>query len=96
MAVRTREEIMELVRQRFANDTTDESINFIEDLNDTLESVNEVETLRTQIKTIDDTWRKKYRDRFFSKKDKDAENIEEEKDDQETQKDYRKIENLFK
>ena len=37
MAVRTREEILEAIRSRIGEDTSDESISLLEDITDTME-----------------------------------------------------------
>ena len=71
MAVRTREEILNSVRERFGDDTTDETLALVEDITDTLtdlenKNANSGENWEQKYKENDAAWRKKYRDRFFS------------------------------
>ena len=70
MAVRSKEEILEQVRSLLNENTSDEALALIEDIDDT---VSDYET-RTKDSTNwkekyeanDATWRKKYHDRFFN------------------------------
>lgn len=75
MAIRTREEIMEAVRQRFNDDTSNDTLTFIEDISDTLNnyesSINtdweaKYNELKAQYQIIDSNWRQRYRERFFN------------------------------
>lgn len=69
MAVRTREEIMSQLQTIIGEDTSDETLTFIQDVSDTLGSDNNAERitqLETQLEDQDKAWRKKYRDAFFS------------------------------
>lgn len=97
MAIKTREEILTAVRERFGEDTSDETLAFVEDITDTLtdfekKANNDGENWKKKYEENDATWRKKYRDRFFGAK------TEEEDDDippTEKPKNY-SFENLFK
>lgn len=67
MAVRTRDEIMEAIRARLGDDTSDEALSIIEDINDTF---GDYETRtgddwKSKYDELDASWRKRYRDRFF-------------------------------
>lgn len=70
MAVRSKEEILEQVRSLLNENTSDEALALIEDIDDT---VSDYET-RTKDSTNwkekyennDATWRKRYHDRFFN------------------------------
>lgn len=77
MAVLTAEKVMERIRARIGDDVSDEAISLVEDVSDTLTSLEEkatatpdLEAMKTEYeKKIADTenaWRQKYRDRFFS------------------------------
>ena len=68
MAVRTSEEIMETLRTRVGEDTSDDALSFIEDVQDTLNSLsnNDNENWKQKYEENDAQWRQKYRDRFFS------------------------------
>lgn len=67
MAIRTREEILDAVRTRIGDDTSDDALAFIEDMQDTLnnyENNNETDW-KKKYEDNDKEWRTKYRDRFF-------------------------------
>lgn len=71
MAVRTREEIMTQLQSIIGDDTSDETLSFVQDVSDTLgndNSATRITELETQLKTQDEEWRKKYRDAFFTGK----------------------------
>lgn len=71
MSVKTIDEIMAKVRERIGEDDSDEAIEFIEDISDTLESFSNVEDWKTKYEENDKKWREKYRDRFFTSKEVD-------------------------
>ena len=71
MAVKTKDEIMTLIKDKFGDDTSDETLAFIEDVADT---VNDLETKasgdgvdwKAKYEQNDKEWRQRYHDRFFS------------------------------
>lgn len=69
MAIRTREELMNTVRERLGNDTSDEALAFIEDMQDTIDNYENTNKDTTDWKKKyednDKEWRTKYRNRFF-------------------------------
>ena len=71
MAIRTSEQFLEMIKQRVGDSTSDEDIAFIEDANDTIDSMSQYETEITQLKAENEELRKKYRDRFFAPKPDD-------------------------
>ena len=84
MAVRTKDELLEIIRERSGDDTSDETISFIEDITDTLSDYEEkvtnsdTEDWKTKYEENDKMWREKYRERFFSKEvEKEDEDVEE-------------------
>lgn len=89
MAVRTREEILESIRSRIGEDTSDESISLLEDITDTMEDYETRVADKTDWKNkydeLDATWRRKYIERFSGKTGEDIKNEQEEqiKDDSE-------------
>ena len=87
--VRSVEEMMNIVRQRIGDSTEDSDIAFIEDISDTLNAGNleEVERLKSENEEL----RKKYRDRFFDKKEVKEEETEKEEEPEKTT-----FEDLFK
>ena len=71
MAIKTREEIMESIRTRFAEDTSDETLSLIEDVSDTLtdyetKAKGDGKDWKAEAERIDKEWREKYKARFFS------------------------------
>ena len=68
MAVRTRDEIIELVKTRIGEDTSDEALGFLEDISDTLSDydtrITESGDWKTRYEENDAEWRKRYKDRF--------------------------------
>lgn len=74
--IRSYEEIMEAVKTRLSDDTSDEALSFIEDISDTLKAGNnnEAEELKKKLEENDKMWRKKYMDRFFNNDDKGNDN----------------------
>jgi hypothetical protein len=90
MAVKTIDEIMTKVRERIGEDDSDEAIEFIEDISDTLESLSNVEDWKTKFEENDKKWREKYRDRFFTSKEEVEDDIEEPEE-----KEKKKFEDLF-
>lgn len=73
MAVKTREELLDIIKAKVGDDTSDDAIAFIEDITDTLADYegkianSENEDWKTKYEENDKMWREKYRERFFSK-----------------------------
>ena len=90
MAVKTKDEIMEAVKKRIGDDTSDEAISLLEDVTDTFTDYETKVADKTDWKTkydeLDASWRKKYMDRFSGKTGKKAKKEQEEqiKDDGES------------
>lgn len=64
-------ELLEKVKKYIGDRTDDESIEIIEDISDSFDTETEnVEEVKKEyeekLKVLDETWRKKYTDRFFS------------------------------
>ena len=70
MSVRTKDEIMKFIKDRTQDDTSDETLAFIEDVNDTFNDydskLNDSTDWKQKYEDNDKQWREKYRDRFFS------------------------------
>lgn len=69
MAVKTKEEILSLIKDHLGDDTSDTALQLVEDINDTLDSLDkpaDSEDWKTKYEQNDAEWRKKYRDRFFN------------------------------
>lgn len=67
--VRTKEEILNLVKDIINDDTSDSALSLVEDLSDTLDNVKSSDETdwKTKYEENDAQWRQRYRDRFFSK-----------------------------
>ena len=66
MSVKSIDEILNAVKERVGDDTSDSAISFVEDISDTLNSLSEQENWKQKYEQNDREWRKKYRDRFLS------------------------------
>lgn len=73
MAVKTREEILKSLRDRFGEEPTNEDIAMLEDITDTFkdfeEKTSDATNWKNKYEENDKAWKKKYSDRFFSKDD---------------------------
>lgn len=68
--VRTKEEILNLLKDILKDDTSDSALSLVEDLSDTLDSnvkTSDETDWKTKYEENDAQWRQRYRDRFFSK-----------------------------
>lgn len=67
--VKTKEEILNSIKDILKDDTSDSALSLIEDLSDTLDNVNSSDDTdwKTKYEENDAQWRQRYRDRFFSK-----------------------------
>lgn len=95
--VKTKDEILNAIKERFGEDTSDETLSLIEDVSDTLDDyetkTNDSTDWKTKYEENDKTWRERYRDRFFSgESDKDDEDHDDFDDDTPTK---RTFEDLF-
>lgn len=81
--VRTKEELLDQIKAKFGEDTSDEAIGFIEDISDTMTELETKVTDSTDWKKKyednDKEWREKYKNRFFDgvKQEEDEEEYEE-------------------
>lgn len=78
MAVRTKEDLLGIIKEKIGDSTSDEDISLIEDINDTytdLETrISESGDWKAKYEENDANWRNKYKERFFSAEvKKDAE-----------------------
>lgn len=69
--VKTKTELLDIIKAKVGESTSDEDISLIEDINDTftdLETrVSEAGDWKAKYEENDATWRQKYKDRFFNK-----------------------------
>lgn len=77
--VKTKEEILNSIKDILKDDTSDSALSLIEDLSDTLDAkeTSDETDWKTKYEENDAQWRKKYRDRFFSKPAQEEEIIDE-------------------
>lgn len=68
MTIKTKEELLELVKNRIGDDTSDEALAFIEDITDTLTDFEGRASADWEEKynALDSEWRERYKARFFS------------------------------
>ena len=70
MAILTRDQIMEMIRQRTGDDASDETLKFIEDVGDTLSNMEQLSSegasWKAKYEENDESWRRKYKERFFN------------------------------
>lgn len=73
--VRNKEELLAAIRTRIGDDTSDEALALVEDINDSFDDlsnrVNEAGDWKAKYEENDKQWRDKYRERFFAPTDED-------------------------
>ena len=83
MAIVTKQQILDAIRERFADDNSDETLALIENISDTIDDyenkTNDTTNWKDKFEQNDKAWREKYKARFFSAGDES----EEEKEDEE-------------
>lgn len=82
MAILTKEQLMESIKNRVGEDTSDEALSFIENVNDTIESMTTDKNTdwKAKYEENDAAWRQKYKDRFFNTSSEDEEDDYEEEE----------------
>lgn len=94
MAIKTKAELLELVKARIGDDTSDEALAIIEDVTDTLDDyetrIADSGDWKARYEQNDADWRKKYKERFF------APTKEPEEIDEPEVEEKRTFEDLFK
>ena len=95
MAIKTKAELLELVKARIGDDTSDEALAVIEDVTDTLDDyetrIADSGDWKARYEQNDADWRKKYKERFFAPTEEP-----EEIDEPEEAEEKRTFEDLFK
>lgn len=77
MAIKSYDELMGSLKEILKDNTSDEALAFIEDMNDTLKE-NSGEDWKARYEENDRQWREKYKARFFDGKKKDEVVVEDE------------------
>lgn len=98
MSVKSKTEILDAIKEKFGDDTSDSTLSFLEDVSDTFEDLESKSSDSTNWKAKyeenDKAWRQKYHDRFFSSDDdKNDDNDDNEGDEGEAPKTF---DDLFK
>lgn len=95
--IRTKEELMTLIKEYIGDDTSDKALEIVEDISDTVDdlSTGDGEDWKGKYDELDKSWREKYKSRFFESTEKDKVDDNEEVEEDEMKKDY-KYEDLFK
>lgn len=98
MAVKTKDELLNSIREKIGDDQSDEAISLIEDISDTYDEMASKANpdgidWKTKYEENDATWRQKYRDRFFN-----SDGGNDDQDDKSDESDEKPLtyENLFK
>ena len=97
MAIKTKDEILASIKEKFADDSSDETLSFLEDVSDTISDYEakangDGTDWKAEAKRIDTEWREKYKARFFSGSKEDEPDDEPEFDEPKPLK----FEDLFK
>ena len=101
MSVRTKEDLLSIIKERIGDGTSDDDISLIEDINDTYDDldtrVKEAGDWKAKYEENDASWRNKYKERFFTKEVKEDAEVSDEMDkaDEGTHESL-KFEDLFK
>lgn len=81
MSILTRDELLQRMKDRIGEDTSDDSIHFLEDIADTYDDLDKKakgdgKDWKAEAERIDNEWRAKYRDRFYNPPNDDDNNDE--------------------
>lgn len=98
MAIKTKEEILDLIKGKLKDDTSDEALALIEDVTDTLGDLEtrtkDSDEWKNKYETNDKEWRERYKARFFNEPVQDESEIIEKK--VEIEEHPKTFEDLFK
>ena len=100
MAVLSFDELIDKIKTKIGDDTSDESIELLEDVSDTFNANNDWEKWKTKYEENDKEWRKKYIERFSGSgsgghNDDDADDDDDD-DDYDDNEEKTTFEELFK
>ena len=82
MAVKNKEEILEQIKNLLGENDSDDAIQLIEDVSDTIGEPKDDTDWKAKYEENDKAWRTRYRDRFYGKVDEEDE-LEKEIDEEE-------------
>lgn len=85
MAIKSIEEILQNFKSIIPDDTSDETIGFIEDVTDTIHDLEnkakgDGKDWKSEAERIDKEWRERYKERFFSGKTEEDDEFNEEEE----------------
>lgn len=95
--VLNREDYLKRIKEKIGDDTSDESISFVEDMTDTFDSFStkETEDWKKKYEENDKEWREKYTKRFFSTETTPEEVMKEQDEDIKNDSDVKTFDELF-
>lgn len=95
--VLNREDFLKRIKEKIGDDTSDESISFVEDMTDTFDSFStkETEYWKKKYEENDRDWREKYTKRFFSTETTPEEAMKEQDEDIKNDSDVKTFDELF-
>lgn len=100
MAIKTKEEILKQLNDKFGEDTSDDVLSLLEDISDTFTDLSSKASDTTDWKQkyeeCDRDWRTKYKERFMSPADDSKGNPEEPDDEPEDDSEMTSFDELFK
>lgn len=86
MSVKSKTEILDAIKEKFGDDTSDSTLSFLEDVSDTFDDLeaksNDSTDWKAKYDENDKTWRQKYHDRFFSSDDDKHDDKDDNEDDE--------------
>lgn len=94
--IKSKDELMEDIKVYIGDDTSNEAIELIENISDSINSytADDTEDWKTKYDELDKSWRAKYKERFFNTEKTDEPNELDETEEIEEKKNY-KYEDLF-
>ena len=100
MSVKSKEDLLNGAKAIFGESETDEVLEFLGDVTDTLDDyenrVNDKEDWKTKYEENDSSWRKKYKERFFSSNENEPDNSLDDIDEPDEPDSPKNFSDLFK
>lgn len=100
MSVKSKEDLLNGAKAIFGESETDEVLEFLGDITDTLDDyenrVNDKEDWKTKYEENDSNWRKKYKERFFSSNENEEDDLLDDTDEPEEPDSPKNFSDLFK